>query len=552
MTRAEIVAVFEGIADIMQIKGEDPRRFQMYRRLARILDTLQKDIHLLYEQGELTEIPGIGISSAEKIGELIDTGRCEYYEELKASIPAGVMDLMSISGVGTATAARLYQELGIDSLEALQEALDAEKLRELKRMGKKTEEKIRAGLEALRRHREHKLMGRLLLPAQAVLETLAKLEDVEEISLAGGMRRRTETVRDVQIVAASANPDKVRDALAETAWIEDAEVCFEFVPLEEFGSALVYFTGSENHVAELNDLAEQLDLEPLVSETPPIWARGKSEEAIYAALGLPFIVPELREGKGEIQAALADQLPHLVGINDIRGDLHVHSNWSDGSDTVETMAEAARELGYEYIAICDHSISSKIANGLSVERLLNQMIAIREINEKIPGIEIFMGGEVDILKDGGLDYPDSILEKLDVVVASVHSGFGMDEATMTERIISAIENRFVHIIGHPTGRILSRRDPYQVNIDALIDAASEHSTSLEINAYPDRLDLKDAHARRAKERGVMLAINTDAHRAADLAVMIYGIYVARRGWLESKDVLNALPLSVLMEWLHEK
>lgn len=549
----------------MRISGEDARRVQMYRGIARILDTIQEDIQLLYERNELIEIPGIGPSTVEKIGELIDTGQCEYYEELKASIPAGVLDLLSIPGVGPSTAARLYQELNIDSLEALQQAIDDQKLRNLKRMGKKTEEKIKAGLEAVIRYRQYKLMGRALPPAQAVVEALSSLEDVSSVSLAGGLRRRTETVRNAQILAACAIAGKdncatrLRDALAGMEWIEsvdddwteyggsaklagDVELQVKIVDPSDYGAALLHLTGSEDHVAELNHRAIEADLEQ----------RGKSEEEIYAALGMPFIVPELREGKGEIQAALAGQLPQLIDMSDIRGDLHVHSTWSDGNETIETMAEAARALGYEYVGISDHSISSKIANGLDVERILNKMIELREINEKISGIEILMGAEVDILKSGSLDYPDKILEKLDVVIAAIHSSFGMGEAEMTERIISAIESEFTHIISHPTGRLLNRREPYQVNVGALIDAAAENNTSLEINAYPERLDLKDVHSRLAKERGVMLSINTDAHGSADLGLMIYGIYTARRGWLEKKDVLNTLPLAELMKWLGER
>ena len=575
LTRAEIVAAFESIADIMQIRGDAPGKVKAYRWAARVLDSIQEDIHLLYERNELAKIPGIGSSIVQKIVELIDTGRCEYYEELKASIPAGVLDLMSISGVGPSTAAKLYQELNIDSLEALQQVLDSQKLRNLKGMGRKTEEKIRAGLEALLHYRQYKLMGHVLPPAQAVVDFLAELEVVREVSLAGGLRRKTETVRDAQIVAACKSDARtqakacysmVRGALAAMEWVEavdddwtdsgglarltdDVELHVEFTDPGNFGPTLIYSTGSEGHIAELNDLAAQLDLEPFELKASQVWAKGRSEEDIYAALGLPFIVPELREGRGEIQAALAGQLPDLVDVSDIRGDLHVHSTWSDGSETIEAMAQAARELGYEYIAICDHSVSSKIANGLSVERILSQLEEVKEINERISGIEILTGSEVDILKDGSLDFPDEILGKLDVVIASVHSGFSMDEITMTQRIISAIEDRFVHIIGHPTGRLLGRREPYQVNMDALIDAAAENNTSLEINAYPDRLDLKDTHTRRAKERGVMLAINTDAHNTADLGLLVYGIYTARRGWLEKKDVLNALPLAELTEWL---
>ena len=551
----------------MQIKGDDPRRYQTYRRIAGILDTLQEDIHVLYEQNKLIEISGIGSSTVEKVGELIDTGQCEYYEELKASIPAGVLDLLSIAGVGPATAGRLYQELDIDSLEALRQALDAQKLRGLKRMGKKTEEKISAGLEALLRYRQRKLMGDVLPFAWGSLKALATIEDVGRISLAGDLRRRTETLTNAQIVAAckgNACVPKMRNVLAGIEWIEainddwtdsggsvrlegDTGLQVKITAPEDFGAGLIYLTGSEDHVAGLNRLADQLDLEKLGPVGSTNWARGRSEEEIYAALGLPFIVPELREGRGEIQAALAGKLPQLVEMADIRGDMHVHSTWSDGVNTIKAMAEAAREMGYEYIAVCDHSISSKIANGLSVERVLNKIDVVRLINERIPDIQILMGGEVDILNDGSLDYPEEILEKMDVVIASIHSGFGMDEATMTQRIITAVENRFVHMIGHPTGRLLHRREPYQVNMEAVIDAAAENNTALEINAYPDRLDLKDTHARMAKERGVMMAINTDAHGTDNLGLMVYGIYTARRGWLEREDVLNCLPLPELMK-----
>jgi len=325
MTRAEIVAVFEGIADIMQISGEDARRVQMYRGIARILDTIQEDIQLLYERNELIEIPGIGPSTVEKIGELIDTGQCGYYEELRASIPSGVLDLLSIPGVGPSTAARLYQELNIDSLEALQQAIDDQKLRNLKRMGKKTEEKIKAGLEAVIRYRQYKLMGRVLPPAQAVEEALSSLEDVSSVSLAGGLRRRTETVRSAEILAACAIASKdncatsVRDALAGMEWVESVdddwteyggsaklaggvELQVKIVAPSDYGATLLHLTGSEEHVAELNHRIIEAGLEQ----------RGKSEEEIYAALGLPFIVPELREGRGEIQAALAGQLPSLL------------------------------------------------------------------------------------------------------------------------------------------------------------------------------------------------------------------------------------------------
>jgi len=558
MTRDEIIAVFNGIADIMQIKGDDPVKIKMYRNIAITLSyALPDEIQPPFKQNDLPKIHGVGTSSIEKISELVDTGRCQYYEELKASIPSGVLDLLSISGVGPSTAGKLYQNLGIDNLEALQHAIDTQKLRNLKGMGKKTEEKLKHGLEAVFRHRQIRLMGYVLPTVEAILDVLS--DSASYISIVGDLRRKTETVKNAEIIVVCSDVAKLRESLANMEWVEeisdwtdsegnckikgDVELKIRIVDQEYYGSSLISFTGSESHIAGLNHRANNFGLEPLEAKS----YKGKSEQDIYTDLKLSFIIPELREGSGEIESELAK----LIDMDDIQGDLHVHSTWSDGHQTIKAMAEAAKNIGYEYIAIADHSISSKIANGLDVERILNKMIEVREINEEIQGIEILMGSEVDILKDGSLDYPESILEKLDVVVASVHSGFNMDESAMTKRIIRAIENKYTHIIGHPTGRLLGKRDPYAVNIDAIIDASAENGKSLEINAYPDRLDLKDVHVRKAKEKGVIITINTDAHSIFDLNFMKYGLYTARRGWLEKKNVLNTLSLDELMKWLYK-
>jgi DNA polymerase (family 10) len=558
MLRNEIVAVFDGIADIMQIKGDDQVKIKTYRNIAITLSyALPDEIQPPFEQNDLPRIHGVGASSIEKISELVDTGRCQYYEELKASIPSGVLDLLSISGVGPSTAGRLYQNLGIDSLESLQNAIDTQKLRNIKGMGKKTEEKLKHGLEAVFRHRQIRPMGYVLPTVEAILDVLS--DSTSHISIVGDLRRKTETVKNAEIIVVYSDVAKLRESLANIEWIEeisdwtdsecnckikgDVELKIRIVDHKYYGSSLICFTGSESHVVGLNHRANDFGLELLESKS----YKGKSEQDIYTDVKLPFIIPELREGSGEIES----ELPELVDIADIRGDLHVHSTWSDGHQTIKAMAEMAKTMGYEYIAISDHSISSKIANGLDVEQILNKMIEVREINEEIQGIEILMGSEVDILKDGSLDYPENILEKLDVVVASIHNGFNMDESTMTKRIIRAIENKYTHIIGHPTGRLLGKRDPYAVNMDAIIDASAENGKSLEINAYPDRLDLKDVHVRKAKEKGVIITINTDAHSIVDLNFMKYGLYTARRGWLEKKNVLNTLSLDMLMKWLYK-
>jgi DNA polymerase (family X) len=559
MTRDEIVAVFDSMADIMQIRGDEPGKIKMYRNLAITLSyALPDEIQPPFDQSKLPKIQGVGPSTIEKITELVDTGRCSYYEELKASIPSGVLDLMSINGVGPSTASKLYHELDINSLDALQKAIDGQRLRNLKGMGKKTEEKIRLGLEALMRHKKIRLMGYVLPVVESIVEELKDLGF--EASIIGDLRRRTETVKDAHILVASTDWAKIGDAIMSMESVNDVYVDWDenggsakivgdtelkvmLTDPHDFGLSLITLTGSETHIAGLNQFGLNLNEKSY---------RGKSEKEIYTELKIPFIVPELREGSGEIESAISGKLPDLIELSDIRGDLHVHSNWSDGHETIEVMAESAKKMGYEYVTISDHSISSKIANGLDVERILNKMIEVREINEKIDGIEILMGAEVDILKDGKLDYPDSILEKLDVVIASVHSGFGMSESEMTRRIIKAVGNNFVHIIGHLTGRLLGRRDPYAVNVDAVIDAVAEKGKSFEINAYPDRLDLKDVHIRKAKDKGILLTINTDAHSISDLPFMKYGIYTARRGWLEKKDVLNTQPLQKIMAWLQRK
>jgi len=560
MTRDEIVTVFDSIADIMQIKGEISEKVKTYRNLAITLSyALPDEIRPPFEQNNLPKIHGVGTSTIEKIAELVDTGKCQYYEDLKASIPYGVLDMLSISGVGPSTAAKFYQ-LGIDSPEALQQAIETEKLRGVKGMGKKTEEKLKHGLEALFRHRQIRLMGYVLPTVESIVDILRT--SIPRISIVGDLRRKTDTVRNAEIIVECPDVTKLRELLVNIDLVEElnddwtdsggscklagnVEMKIRLVEKEDFGSSLIRFTGSESHIAGLNRRANELGLEQL----EPKSYKGKSEQDIYTDLKLPFIVPELREDSGEIESAISGQLPELIELSDIKGDLHIHSTWSDGHQSIEQMAESAKNLGYEYVAFADHSISSKIANGLDIERILNKMIEVREINEKMQEIEILMSAEVDILKDGSLDYPDSILEKLDIVIASVHSGFNMDESAMTKRILCAIENRFVHVIGHPTGRLLGRRDPYAVNMDAIIDASAENGKSLEINAYPDRLDLKDVHVHKARKKGVIITIDTDAHSISDLNFMKYGIYTARRGWLEKKDVLNTLPLDKLMKWL---
>ena len=568
----ELSRMFDRIARMLKIKGENPFKIRAYEKITLVLENLPIDIETIYQQGGLNNIPGVGEAIAKKIEEFLTTGKLEYYEKLKETIPSGVIELLDISEVGPKTAKLLYEELGVDNIEKLEKAVRQHQIKDLPGMGEKSETNILRGIELYKRRKERVLLGTALPLAEEIVESLHQLKETNKISFAGSLRRKKETIGDIDILVTSQKPEKimktftslpqVREILAEgptkssVITKDDIHVDVRVVEPISFGAALQYFTGSKTHNIKLRELAIKRGLK--INEYGVFDSKtgqrvtGEEEEEVYRILDLPFIPPELREDRGEIEAAQENKLPRLVEYHQIKGDLHLHSKWSDGVHTIKQMAEAAKKKGYRYIAITDHSQSLKFAGGLSEERLKEQVELIQKLNQELKNFTIISGIEVDIKSDGSLDFSDEILSKLDVVIAAIHSGFKQESKIITGRLVGAMQNRFVSIIAHPTGRLIGYRESYQVDIDKIMDMAAKTGTILEINAYPERLDLNDIYCRMAKDRGVQLAIETDAHSIDGLEFMNLGVDVARRGWLEEKDVVNTLPLDKLLKRLKNK
>jgi DNA polymerase (family 10) len=559
---------FALIADMLEIKGESIFRINAYRRAARAVEGLTEDIAEIAARGGLTEIPGIGRATADKIVEFLKTGTMKAYDELVASLPPGVTTLMRVPEIGPKTALLLSDRLGITTLDELETAARAGRIRDLPRMGARTEENILRGIAAVRRSAGRRPLGVVLPVADELVALLRAVAGVQEIEVAGSLRRRRETIGDIDILVTSTQPDRVMEAFVRAPQVTQVlshgptrssvvltvglQADLRVVEPEAYGAALQYFTGSKEHNVALRERAVRRGLK--INEYG-VWRvkdgrriAGRDEAGVYRAIGLPWIPPELREDQGEIDAAARDRLPRLIEPSDIRGDLHLHTTWSDGAESAEAMAAAAKRLGHEYICVTDHSQSLKVAGGVSLDDLRRHITAVRRISDRA-GIAVLIGTECDIGPDGSPDYPDDLLAELDVVIASVHTRFRMSREAMTRRICKALENEHVDILGHPTGRLLGARDPYEVDIEAVIDAAARTGTVLEINAAPERLDLRDTYVRLAKERGVRLEIGTDAHSAAQLRHMPLGVSVARRGWLEAGDVINTLPLASLRDIL---
>lgn len=564
MTNDEISEVFRNIGNLLQIKGDDSFRARIYNRAAETIDELSVDLHNLAEAGELQSIPGIGNAIEQKTVEMLETGQCRFYDKLIQEMGIEALDLIAIRGVGVKTAGRFYQELGVKSLSDLREAIDTGRLGQMQRMGAKTVASIDEGLQFLEKQREMRPLRQILPIADAVFNALSGNSDIKRVEFTGDFRRHEEMLQSLEFVADCGSSQAIVDVLSEVKGVaspgiqDDLSVVASVdrgFPLRvyctntaEYKATLFATTGAEAHVTRLNQVAASQNIEA-VGKRMPDWSKDKTESDIYAQLGLSFIAPELRGDADSIEAALADNLPTLIEQEDLRCDLHMHTNWSDGRATLREMVETAASLGHEYIAITDHSEASRVANGLTPERLRAQIQQVRELNAEIDGMEVLAGSEVDILKDGSLDFPDELLAELDIVVASVHTGLSMGEAEMTDRVIRAIENPYVTIIGHPTGRLLGRRPGFAINLDAVIDAAAANGVALEINAAPSRLDLEPGPVRKARDRGALLSVNTDAHSAPDLARALFGINVARRGWLESASVLNTYSLPALKEMM---
>ncbi|MFH1460956.1 MAG: DNA polymerase/3'-5' exonuclease PolX [Patescibacteria group bacterium] len=572
MKNLEIAQIFYLMSELMEMKESDFRS-RAYNRAARTLESLEEDVENIYQQGgtkSLEKIPGIGQALAEKIEEFIKTGKIKAYQKLKKECPVDLENLTLIEGLGPRKIKALYQKLGVKNIKDLDKAARTGKIRELENFGAKSEKNILQAIEFVKADQGRFLLGEILPKVREIIKQLDILPEAGRISIAGSIRRMKETIGDVDILATSFKPPKVMDYFVHLPevvkiWAQGktkSSVRFKrgfdcdlrIVKPESFGAALQYFTGSKEHNISVRRLAQKKGLKlneyGVFKKNKKI--AGKNEKEVYQAIGLPYIEPELRTNSGEIEAGLAGKLPKLIDCQDIKGETHCHSNWSDGANGILEIAQTARKMGYQYIVITDHVGFLKIANGLDEKRLLRQMAEIDKINKKISGIKILKGAEVDIKMDGSLAIKDEILAKLDMVIGAIHSGFKMNKTDMTKRITRAIENPNVDIFAHPTGRKISVRESYQVDLGEVFKAAKKNQTALEINAHYVRLDLKDTDIRQAIEAGVKLAIGTDAHAANQLPMMEFGIAQARRGWANKKDILNTRSLGGFLEYFKRK
>lgn len=566
----EIAEIFEQIAGMLSILDENPFKIRAYKKAALNILELNENIEDRVSRDDVTDIPGVGKDLASKVKEFVESGEIKEFSKLQEKVPLEMTELLGILGLGPKTLALLYRELNVRGLQDLEEVLEGEDVLKFKGLGKKKVDEIKKGIPLLKEKRERTHLGKALPLAEEIKKQIESIKGTEGTIIAGSLRRMRETIKDIDILTISDDTEKTVKEFTELPFVKDVlasgstkgsvitrdgiQVDLRVVGPESYGGALQYFSGSQAHNVKLRGIAQKNGLR--INEYGIFRGEekisGGTEKEMYGTLDLPFIPPELREDRGEIEAAAEGNLPDLIELSDIKGDLHMHTTWSDGKATISEMAESAIELGYQYIAITDHSPSSTIANGLSIERLKEKKKELTEVNKGMKGINILMGSEVDIKTDGTLDYPDEILKELDVVIASVHSGFKMDRETITSRILRALENPYVHAIGHPTGRLINERDPYDVDMDQLIESALIHNKALEVNSSYLRLDLKDLHVKKAVEAGVKIIISTDAHRPQGLLQMRYGIGTARRGWVQKKDVLNALEFDELSEWLQSK
>jgi len=567
MKNLEIAQIFRDIAQILEIKGDNPFRIRAYERAAQNIEGLTEDIEHFIKEDKLTEIPGIGKDLSERIKEFVKTGRIKIYEDLKKSIPEGLLDLLNIPSVGPKTAKLLYEKLKIKNISDLENAIKKNKLKGLFGIKEKTIENILKGIEVLKRGKERMTLAQAALAANEFVKTLEKLPEVKKISTAGSLRRQKETVRDIDILVISNKPQKIMDVFTKIPSVkdilaegetkssvrtkDDAQIDCRVVEEKSFGAALLYFTGSKNFNIKLRQLAIRKGLKineyGIFSAPKEKFVAGKTEQEIFKLLGMSYIEPEMREDTGEIELAQKFKLPRLIELKDLKGDLHVHSKYSDGDNSIEEVAGACRKRGYSYVAITDHSQSLKVAHGLGIADLKKKRQEIDKLNKRLKNFRILYGTEVDIDSDGKIDYKDEILKEFDVVVGAIHTGFKESREQLTKRIIKACENKYVHIIAHPTGKLWGAREAYIIDLDKILKVAKETNTHLEINAFPQRLDLNNIHAHRAKEMGVKLVIATDAHEILQLEAVKFGISVARRGWLSKDDVINTLSVEGLLK-----
>jgi DNA polymerase (family 10) len=563
MKNKELAHIFHRIADALEFKGENVFKIIAYRKAARVLDELTKDIEVLNSTGTLHELPGIGKAIAEKIHEYLTTGTMKKYEEVMKDIPSTILDMLNVQNIGPKTLALAYNALGVCDIEDLKKAIKDGSLARLPQMGNKKVANIAKGIELFEQSLKRLSLATAERIADEIIKYLQSYSKSAHVSPAGSLRRWKETIGDIDILATGIRGGKLTNAFTNYPKIErviaDGEtkasiivkggiqVDLRIVKPQQYGAALQYFTGSKAHNVRLRNIAKSKGLK--LSEYGIFKGKkniaSKTERDVYRTLGLAYVPPELREDRGEIEAAMRKKLPHLVDMKRIRGDLQMHSTYSDSSATIADLAKAASALGYKYILITDHSASAKYAHGLDKRRLHAQWKEIAKVNRKYKTLRILRGAEVDILSNGALDYPDTILQELDIVIAAIHQGF---KKNVTERICGAMDNPLVDIIAHPTGRIISQREGYQVDVHAVIEHAVRTKTWLELNAFPDRLDLNDVYLKYAKELGAKIAIGTDAHSIEGLSWMEYGVATARRGWLENADVVNTFSLKKLLSF----
>ncbi|MGA9049501.1 MAG: DNA polymerase/3'-5' exonuclease PolX [Dehalococcoidia bacterium] len=573
MKNSDIATVFENIADLLDLKGDNKFKIRAYARAAQIIHHLPQEMELMHEEGrDLQDIAGIGDAIAKKSVELITTGKLKFYEDLKAEFPQGIINLLDIPGIGPKTAYRLGTELNVGSVDQLEQAIKDGRVASLERMGEKTAANILHSIEVFRRKDRRIPLGEALPIVEEILNSLRHVAGVQNLMPAGSLRRFKESVGDIDMMGTADDPGSVIQAFVKLPQVREVlsqgptkasvilpkglQADLRMVEHEDFGSLLQHFTGSKEHNVALRTRSQKQGLSLSEYGITDIKTgeveKFADEESFYNFLGLQYIPPEIREDMGEIALAEKNAIPRLIELGDIKGDLHIHTVSSDGNDTLEDMAREAKGLGYEYLAITDHSSGRNITSARKIERLAGQTAEIKRLNQSTRGIYLLNGVEVDIRADGSLDLPDEVLADLDIVVASVHSSFLQDRATMTNRIIGAIKNPHVDIIAHPTTRKIGEREPVDVDLEAVFRAAAANGKALEINAMPDRLDLKDLHAYRARELGVRLAICTDSHATWHLNMMRFGVGVARRAWCQSKDILNTLTLEDLLQFLDRR
>ena len=571
MKNQDISNIFNKMADLLEIRGENPFRIRAYRKAAFNIESLGKDVALLSKE-ELMKIPGIGGDLAGKIEEYILTGRIQAYEQLKREVPESLVTLLNVPGLGPKTVSLLYSRYHVKDIDELERLARGHELIKVPGIGDKTETSILKGIEMLRRVSSRHPIGKVLPIVNEILGYLSGHAPVGRLNVAGSIRRWKETVGDIDILSTSKDPGAVMGVFTRMPDVKEVlmkgptkssvvlegglQVDIRVVDEDSYGAALAYFTGSKAHNIRLREIAVKAGLKlneyGLFREKDDRKIGGGTEEEIYEILKLQFVPPELREDTGEVEAAAARSLPQLIELKDIKGDLHVHSDWSDGNMKLEDLAAVPIGKGYRYIAVTDHSKGLGVARGLHEERVVEQKKRIDALNKKLRGFRLLAGIEINIKSDGGLDFDEEILKGFDIVVASVHSGFKQSKEQITKRILTAMKNPYVSVIGHPSGRLIGERDAYEVDMDAVLDAAAKTGTAIEVNAYPLRLDLPEPYIRPAKSKGVSLAISTDSHTSGQFDNMVFGVSLARRGWLEKKDVLNTLGLDKLLARIKKK